>query len=297
MADPFVIGGSMGYAPKQQFEDPYKNMAGFMPQAPQAPVANNYSGNINLLGQNGPAGGYTQDANGWNVPNWSEAQTQNQSQPQSSPFTIGGSEGNGGYGASYSTTSGPNPYLKEYGDALTKQSTQNFLQNTMPQIRNGAQAAGQYGGSRQGIAEGVAAGNASTGLGANLANLYSSGYNTDSNYNLGLGGLQLQNKGLDQSFYNANRGMDLQQDSLGASMFSNGVNGQAGLGQGQYNVGNIYQNAPLNSLESYSKLLNPYTGYGQSNTNSSSQGGGVNGMIGGAMTAAQLWSILNGGTK
>lgn len=181
-----------------------------------------------------------------------------------------------------------NPYLKQYGDALTQQSIQNFTQGVLPQIRSGAQAAGQYGGSRQGIAEGVAAGNASTGLGANLAQLYSQGYNTDTSTGL-------QNKALDINNYNTNRSLDLTQYGLGANLVNQGISGQNQLGNNVYQGGNTYQNAPLNTLNQYSNLINQYTGLNGSKVDTTSQGGGLPGMIGGGLTAAQLWALLSKG--
>lgn len=181
-----------------------------------------------------------------------------------------------------------NPYLKQYGDALTQQSVQNFNQGVMPQIRAGAQAAGQYGSSRQGIAEGVAAGNASTGLGANLAQLYSQGYNTDTNS-------ALQNKSLDNNFYTNNRQLDLSQYQIGANLTNQGITGQQNLGKGVYEGGNTYQNAPMNNLNNYSNLVNPYTGLNGTNTGTNSAGGGLTGALGGGMTAAKLIALLSSG--
>lgn len=201
----------------------------------------------------------------------------------------GAQSANTGYGSS--STSG-NPYLQQYGDALTQQSVQQFNQGVLPQIRSGAQAAGQYGSSRQGIAEGVAAGNASTGLGANLANLYSQGYNTNQNYNLGLGGLALQNQSMNNNFYTTNRQLDQSGAALGNTLYNSGVDGQLKLGNAQYQAGNTFQNAPMNTLSQYSNMVNPYTGLNQSNTGTNSQGGGANGAIGGGLTVAMLLKQL-----
>lgn len=237
-------------------------------------------------------GGYTNSgANGWNN------QAQQAAAPKMTPEAPAASNPYGGGGGGYSSSSGSNPYLVPYGDALTQQSIQQFNQGVLPQIRSGAQAAGQYGSSRQGIAEGVAAGNASTGLGANLANLYSQGYNTNQNYNLGLGGLALQNQSMNNNFYTTNRQLDQSGAALGNTLYNSGVNGQMNLGNAQYTAGNTFQNAPMNTLNQYSNMVNPYTGLNQSNTGTNSAGGGVNGAIGGAMTAAQLWNILNGSAK
>lgn len=215
--------------------------------------------------------------------------------------------------------------LKNYGDAMTAQTQQGFLQNTMPQLRSGAQAAGQYGGSRQGIAEGVAAGNAATGLATNLASLYSQGYGANvnaglhqqqldnnmtlglgnlglnstqaqNNYNLGLGSLANNNQAQNQSFYTQNRQLDQSGLALGNTLYNSGVNGQLNLGQAQYNAGNIYQNAPLTSLQNYGNTISPYTGLNSSQVNTGSQGGGVNGAIGGGLTAAMILKNLGLGS-
>jgi hypothetical protein len=193
--------------------------------------------------------------------------------------------------------------LKNYGDALTKQSTQNFTQSVMPQLRSGAQAAGQYGGSRQGIAEGVAAGNASTGLGANLASLYSQGYGAnvnaglqqqslDNNYNLGLGGLANSNQAQNQNFYTQNRSLDQSGLSLGNQLYNSGVNGQLNLGNAQYNAGNIYQNAPLTTLQNYGNTISPYTGLNSSQVNTGSSGGGATGTLGGILAGLGITKNL-----
>lgn len=49
-----------------------------------------------------------------------------------------------------------NPYLQNIAQDNYTMANRNLLENVMPGIRSGSQAAGQYGGSRQGIAEGLA---------------------------------------------------------------------------------------------------------------------------------------------
>ena len=229
--------------------------------------------------------------------------------------------------------------LKNYGDAMTAQTQQGFLQNTMPQLRSGAQAAGQYGGSRQGIAEGVAAGNAATGLATNLASLYSQGYGANvnaglqqqqldnsmtlglgnlgvnaantqnsynlglgnlgvnatqaqNNYNLGLGGLANSNQAQNQNFYTQNRSLDQSGLSLGNQLYNSGVNGQLNLGNAQYNAGNIYQNAPLTTLQQYGNTISPYTGLNSSQVNTGSSGGGATGTLGGILAGLGITKNL-----
>ena len=217
----------------------------------------------------------------------------------------GGSGGNLGFTSSYGGGGSPgyqqNPYLRDQMSALTGQYQQQFLQNTMPQIRGGYQASGQYGGSRQGIAEGVAAGNASTGLASALAQLQAGTYQTDTNnalqqqqinnnYGLGLGQLALTNQGQNQNFYTSQRGQDLQQYGLGATLAGQGITGQQSIGQGQYALGNTFQNAPAQAISQYNNLITPYTGYGQSNTTSGNYGGGATGALGGAFLGANIAS-------
>lgn len=137
--------------------------------------------------------------------------------------------------------------------ALTAQSNQNLAQNVMPQISQGAQLAGQYGGSRQGIAEGVAAGNAQTGLNTSLAGLYSQAY------------------GQDQNFYTQQRGQDQSGVQLGANLFGMGNSGNLGIGAGQYALGKTFQNAPMDAINQYANVINPYMNVnGGTNSSSSS---------------------------
>ncbi len=224
-----------------------------------------------------------------------------------------------------SSSWGQSPWVNQTANALTAQSNQNLMQNVMPGIRSGAQSAGQYGGSRQAIAEGVAAGNAQTGLNSALASLYGNAYgqdqnaalqnksldnsyalgnknadnsyalgnkNADNSYNLGLGNLSLTNQGQMQNFYTQQRGQDLQGVTAGANLYNSGNQGNLGIGQGQYTLGQTSMNAPANAISQYNSLISPYTGFGQSATNTNSGGGGVQGFAGGAMAGAQIANNL-----
>ena len=174
-----------------------------------------------------------------------------------------------------------NPYTQMQVDALTAASNNNLATNVMPGINSGAQAAGQYGGTRQGIAQGVAAGQAQTGLNSAVAGLYSNNYQNDQNYNLGLGSLANQATGQNQNFYTQQRGQDLSQYQLGSSLYNAGVQGNVGLGQGIYNTGQTYQQAPLNAIQQYGSTISPYTGYGQSTTTTGPNSTAAN-VLGGA---------------
>jgi len=170
---------------------------------------------------------------------------------------------------------GSNPYLDKQAKSIQALSNQNLSQNVMPGIRSSAQGAGQLGGSRQGIAEGVAAGNAQTGIDAATSNLYSNAYNAD------------------QNFYSNQRGQDLQQYGLGANLYNQGNLGNLGIGSGQYNLGQQYQNAPMTALQQYSQAISPYSNLNSTATNTASQGGGTLGAMGGALAGAQIGNNLN----
>lgn len=209
---------------------------------------------------------------------------------------------------------GQNQNTQNLANALTAQSNQNLAQNVMPQISQGAQMAGQYGGTRQGIAEGVAAGNAQAGLTTSIAGLYSQAYGQDQNFytqNRNLDqNFYTQNRGQDQNFYTQQRGQDQSGIALGANLYNMGNTGNLGIGAGQYQLGETYQNAPLSSLQSYAGLVNPYASLGGSSSTGSSStsttktsgdpgttsGGGWQGELGGALQGWQMGSNLSAGS-
>jgi hypothetical protein len=183
----------------------------------------------------------------------------------------------------------PNPYLDQQADAIRNKVNQNLSLNIMPSIRSGAMAAGQYGGSRQGIAEGVASGLASQGLSDSLSNLYGNAYNIDQN--------QITNRtGQNQAFYTNQRGQDLNQYALGANMFTQGLQGNLGLGSAMYGLGQQYMNAPLGALQQYSNTISPYSGLNSTQATTSNSGaGGITGALGGAMGGLQMYKNLGFG--
>ena len=120
--------------------------------------------------------------------------------------------------------------------------------------------------------------------------------NMQNQYNLGLGNLGLQSQGQQNNFYTANRGQDLQQYQLGANMYGQGAQGNLGIGQGQYNLGNQAQQNQYNALNQYSGNLHPYTGLNNSTTQT---GGNQNSntagnIIGGLTTGLGLWNAWKG---
>lgn len=210
-----------------------------------------------------------------------------------------------------------NPYLQSQGDNITRQVNNNLQRNILPGIGAGAQQAGQYGGSRQGIAEGLAAGEASNNIAGQLSNLYGNAYsqeralsaqsdiatmnNTtqnkslDNQYNLGLGSLGLQGQSQQNNFYSTNRGQDLQQAQLGANLYGQGVQGNLGIGQTQYGLGNTAQQNGYNALNQYGQNVNPYTGLNNSQTSTSgNQSNNTAGQVVGGLTAGLgLWNAYN----
>lgn len=119
--------------------------------------------------------------------------------------------------------------------------------------------------------------------------------NQNNQYALGMGGLGLQNQAQNQSFYTNQRGQDLQQMGLGASLYGQGNAGNIAAGQGMYNTGQQFFNAPLNSLQSYSGMISPYTGLNNTETTNRSQGGGAAGALGGALGGYQMFNNLGFG--
>ena len=177
-----------------------------------------------------------------------------------------------------------NPYLSQIANGMTTNLTNNLQRKILPGIGRGAVATGGYGGSRQGIAEGLAIGDTNTALANSLASLYGGAYNQDQSN-------ALSRYGMDQGFYTAQRGQDLQQNNQGFNQYLTGLNTQLGMGQQLANVGQQEFNAPVSALQSYANLLNPFTGLNTSNTTPGG-GGGAMGAIGGALTGAQLWAQI-----
>ena len=107
----------------------------------------------------------------------------------------------------------------------------------------------------------------------NQGQLANQAQQTANNWALGAGQLGLAGQGQQQQFYGQQRGQDLQQAALGASLYGQGA---AGEWTPYQNAGNIYSG---------------FTGLGTT-TNSGSAGGGAMGALGGALGAGQLASNL-----
>jgi hypothetical protein len=154
-----------------------------------------------------------------------------------------------------------NPYYSSLADDITRR-TQQSLGQSLNGIRGNAVGVGGLGGSRQGVAEGQAISGAMDNLSGQLGAMGSGMWNADQNRDL-------QRYQGDQSFYTAQRGQDYQGIGLGADLMSRGLQTQWAPLQ---NANNIYGN---------------YSGMGQT-TNSSQQGGGWGGAVGGALGAGNF---------
>ena len=202
-------------------------------------------------------------------------------------------------------------------NALTRMSD-NFNTSVLPQINDGAVAAGQYGSSRQGIAQGLAAKSLAQAQGDTAANMYNSAYNQAQQNMYGtannLSGLSLNN-----STNNANRDltaqttnvntqlqnnaqqMALQNQNLnnalqGTNLLNSGIAGNNALynqQQSNMNSQNAYNNT---NLTNYANLVNPTAGMGgtQINSNPLYTNQTAN-AIGGAMLGNSLLSSSGSG--
>lgn len=143
-----------------------------------------------------------------------------------------------------------NPYMSQQTDFL-KQQMGDYLGRNLRGIRSNFVGSGGLGGSRQGIAEGQAIGDSVNSFGGQVANMLSGNYQFDRNLNT--------------NSYATHRGLDLQQEQLGANM----------LNQSTQMPWTPYTNA--------SNMYSQYTGLG-------SQDNGTNWgqVLGGAMSGAAL---------
>ena len=139
---------------------------------------------------------------------------------------------------------------------------------------------------------GVNAANTQNSYNLGLGNLGVNATQAQNNYNLGLGGLANSNQAQNQNFYTQNRSLDQSGLSLGNQLYNSGVNGQLNLGNAQYNAGNIYQNAPLTTLQQYGNTISPYTGLNSSQVNTGSSGGGATGTLGGILAGLGITKNL-----
>lgn len=127
-----------------------------------------------------------------------------------------------------------------------------------------------------------------------LGNLGLGQYQAQTQRDLGFGNLGLGQMQANQNFYTSQRGQDLQALGLGSNLYGQATQGLLGQGQGLYNIGQTQQQAPWQALQNYASLLQPFSGLGQTQTQSTPGGSTLGGALGGALTAAQLWKLLGG---
>lgn len=127
-----------------------------------------------------------------------------------------------------------------------------------------------------------------------LGGLGNQRYGMDQNYSLGMGQLGLNSQTANQNFYTAQRGQDLQQLGLGANLAQQGNSGLSQQGQDLWNTGQMQNQAGWNPIQQYLQGLAPFTGLGQTTTQTTPGGSAVGGAIGGALTMAQLLKLLGG---
>lgn len=218
-----------------------------------------------------------------------------------------------------------NPYLPQMGQTLTSQVTDNLNRNILPQLRSQAVAAGGFGGSRQGVIEANALKDANRSISDALTGAYFQDYTNqmnrdmqqylgNQNYNLGMtssanqtavgmanADVAAQNSrrnyelGLlnaNNNFYSTNRGQDLQALQLGANLFQQGNQGWLSQGAGMQGIGNTQQQAPWQTVNNANAGLGQWSGYGT--TTSANQGGGAQGLLGGALAGGQLGNLWGG---
>jgi hypothetical protein len=221
-----------------------------------------------------------------------------------------------------------NQYLQTQADNISQNMTRNFNTSVLPQINSGAMAAGGFGGSRHGIAQSLGMRGLNDSIGQAQTNLYSNAYNTDQSiqaqkdmqaaslaqqqqiasmqdatnryglgnqYNLGLGGLGLQNKGLDQNFYTNQRQQDISQMGLGAQLANQGNLGLSSQGSQLYQNGQTQQQAPWQQLGNLSSIFAPYTGLNSSQSQQTPGYSSLQGALAGAGGVAQILKLLGGG--
>lgn len=164
----------------------------------------------------------------------------------------------GGYQAS--------PWLSATADEIGRR-TQQGLGQAFNQIRSNSIRNGTLGGSRQGVAEGIATRGAMDSLQGNLAGLFGSDWTNAMNRDL-------TNQGQQMNFYQGQRGQDLQRLGLGAQIYGMGAQG------------------PWNPINNANGVYGNYTGFGSSSS-TGQQGGGWQGLLGGALTGASLGRQFN----
>jgi hypothetical protein len=157
---------------------------------------------------------------------------------------------------------GFNPALVSQIGNLGQQYAQQFQRNVVPAIDSRAIMAGGYGSSKQGIAEGIAAGDSMNGFIRSATDLLGQDWTNQQNRNLTQQGQQL-------NFASDQRAQDRADLLAGAGLYDQGTSGY------------------WKPLQAANGIYGNYTGFGNT-TNSSNQGGGWLGALGGAGAGYQI---------
>ena len=161
-----------------------------------------------------------------------------------------------------------NPNMQGQIDYLRQQSDFALGQN-LNGIRSNAVGVGGLGGTRQGVAQGIATGLANQGYTGAVSNMLGQDWTNQQNRDLQSRGLDVQMRGQDIGWQNQTNQYGLQRDALDSQLVTNGINQSwAPI----INAGNLYSQLGGGSV-----------------TNSTNTGGGIQGLLGGALGGAQLY--------
>lgn len=227
-----------------------------------------------------------------------------------------------------------NPWADKQGKAITEQLTRNFNESVLPQIRSGAQLAGQYGSNRQALAEGTASARLAGEIAPHLTALGGSSYENEQQRKYGAA-MGLNQQAVDVATGNANRALtaadinarnliDVEKFNTGTALVNNTqamqqaaqvvgnrgagldfMTGAAGLQDQNYmdilkslNIPSDYDWA---NLGRYASLVGPAAQFQTTNssgTSSTTGGGGgvspISGAIGGAAGGLAIGNQLFG---
>lgn len=191
-------------------------------------------------------------------------------------------------------------------DNATRRLTQNFNEQVMPGINQGAVMAGQYGGSRQGIAQGIASRGLAQSIGDMEANLYNQAYQSAQDKMYGTANALNSQAGQNAQFNsnlqlqnNAQRMQQAQQNLNNRVTGANLITGGIGAGNnlfGAYNAtADVQRNAPWEDLARYQSVIQPIAGMGNATTQSTPYyTNPVGNIVGGAMTGYRIGQNFGG---
>lgn len=174
-----------------------------------------------------------------------------------------------------------NPAVQQQLDANRQSVTDQLLQSTLPQIRSGAEATGNFGSSRRGVAEGLASTGASKALASANASTLNNAYNSNVDAQLKALGLAPQTtNNLTTGAVTTSGVGDVQQ-----------AMDQALINQNVSNF-NYDQYAPFLQSQDLVSLLQGIPGGSTTSTASTPQKNPFTSALGGAATGASLGSAI-----